>query len=252
VRAQQFAAKGLPGISNDDKLKLYALFKQATHGPCDTAKPSMLDFVASAKWTAWKALGGLEREAAEQQYIAFVGLLAPGWDTVSDAELAQRAAAAVAESDSASASMAPRVSTMVEQNDIPLDQQDETQRLFTLAGSSDADGLAAALKAVQDVNAIRGGDQETLLHMACDRGDLTSVNFLLQAGADVEAKDIQGLTPLAYALMNDHEAIAGLLVAQARADLFGKCNEGEPFLNLCSTALGERLVKLAHSADGSN
>lgn len=41
---------------NDFKLKLYALFKQATIGPCNTPKPGMMDFVNRAKWTAWSEL----------------------------------------------------------------------------------------------------------------------------------------------------------------------------------------------------
>ena len=42
---------------NEAKLKLYALFKQATLGACDSPKPGMMEFVAKAKWTEWKALG---------------------------------------------------------------------------------------------------------------------------------------------------------------------------------------------------
>lgn len=41
---------------NDVKLKLYALFKQATVGPCNTPKPGMMDFVNRAKWSAWSEL----------------------------------------------------------------------------------------------------------------------------------------------------------------------------------------------------
>ncbi|XP_069769604.1 enoyl-CoA delta isomerase 2 isoform X5 [Narcine bancroftii] len=47
--------KNDPG--NEVKLKMYALFKQATQGPCSSPKPSMLDFVNKAKWEAWNSLG---------------------------------------------------------------------------------------------------------------------------------------------------------------------------------------------------
>ncbi len=36
--------------SNQEKLDLYALFKQATEGKNTTKKPSMLNVVAKAKW----------------------------------------------------------------------------------------------------------------------------------------------------------------------------------------------------------
>uniref|UniRef100_A0A3B4XX18 Enoyl-CoA delta isomerase 2 n=1 Tax=Seriola lalandi dorsalis TaxID=1841481 RepID=A0A3B4XX18_SERLL len=56
---------------NEVKLKIYALFKQATQGPCNTPKPGMLDFVNKAKWDAWKSLG----DEARQQYCNLIGSL---------------------------------------------------------------------------------------------------------------------------------------------------------------------------------
>jgi peroxisomal 3,2-trans-enoyl-CoA isomerase len=46
---------------NEIKLKLYALFKQATVGPCNMPKPGMIDFVNRAKWTAWSDLKSLSQ-----------------------------------------------------------------------------------------------------------------------------------------------------------------------------------------------
>jgi len=62
---------------NETLLKLYSLYKQATDGdmPEDTEKPKMFDFVASAKYNAWKGLKGLSADDAMQQYIGiFEGL----------------------------------------------------------------------------------------------------------------------------------------------------------------------------------
>lgn len=65
--------KNDPG--NEVKLKIYALFKQATQGPCNTPKPGMLDFVNKVKWDAWKSLGSISQEEARQQYCDLVGSL---------------------------------------------------------------------------------------------------------------------------------------------------------------------------------
>ncbi|NWH61310.1 ECI2 isomerase, partial [Geococcyx californianus] len=62
--------KNDPG--NEIKLKLYALFKQATEGPCNSPKPGMLDFVKKAKWDAWNSLGNLSQDNARQKYIELV------------------------------------------------------------------------------------------------------------------------------------------------------------------------------------
>ncbi|GAB3927041.1 acyl-CoA-binding protein [Mucilaginibacter myungsuensis] len=64
---------------NETLLKLYSLYKQATDGdmPADTEKPGMFDFVAAAKYTAWKGQAGLSSEDAMNQYIEiFKGLKA--------------------------------------------------------------------------------------------------------------------------------------------------------------------------------
>ncbi|XP_066540041.1 enoyl-CoA delta isomerase 2, mitochondrial [Hoplias malabaricus] len=60
---------------NEVKLKIYALFKQATQGPCNTPKPGMLDFVNKAKWDAWKSLASVSQEEARQQYVDLISSL---------------------------------------------------------------------------------------------------------------------------------------------------------------------------------
>uniref|UniRef100_UPI003AAA6FCA enoyl-CoA delta isomerase 2 n=1 Tax=Centroberyx gerrardi TaxID=166262 RepID=UPI003AAA6FCA len=65
--------KNDPG--NQVKLQIYALFKQATQGPCNTPKPGMLDFVNKAKWDAWNSLGSITQDDARQQYCDLIGSL---------------------------------------------------------------------------------------------------------------------------------------------------------------------------------
>ncbi|TNC79961.1 MAG: acyl-CoA-binding protein [Oleiphilus sp.] len=55
--------------SNEVKLKMYALYKQATEGDVTGKKPGMMDFVGRAKYTAWEELKGLTADEAMQQYI---------------------------------------------------------------------------------------------------------------------------------------------------------------------------------------
>ncbi|XP_061198324.1 enoyl-CoA delta isomerase 2-like isoform X2 [Saccostrea echinata] len=61
---------------NDVKLRIYALFKQATTGKCNTKKPGMMDFVGKAKWDAWNSLGDISQDTAKQKYIELVDELA--------------------------------------------------------------------------------------------------------------------------------------------------------------------------------
>lgn len=57
---------------NAAKLKLYALYKQATAGDCTGSRPGMMDFVGRAKYDAWKELSGLSLDDAKEKYIGFV------------------------------------------------------------------------------------------------------------------------------------------------------------------------------------
>ncbi|XP_060705938.1 enoyl-CoA delta isomerase 2, mitochondrial [Hemiscyllium ocellatum] len=79
--------KNDPG--NEVKLRIYALFKQATEGPCNSPKPSMLDFVNKAKWDAWNSLGKIPKEEARQKYVDLIEtLVSPEVPTQSEATIA--------------------------------------------------------------------------------------------------------------------------------------------------------------------
>ena len=56
-------------LSNELKLKMYALYKQATEGDVSGKKPGMMDFIARAKFLAWEELKGSSSEDAMQTYI---------------------------------------------------------------------------------------------------------------------------------------------------------------------------------------
>ena len=57
---------------NDDKLYLYARYKQATVGPCNTERPGFFDPVGRAKWDAWNAVKDTTGIQAEMEYTAKV------------------------------------------------------------------------------------------------------------------------------------------------------------------------------------
>ncbi|GAB3854436.1 acyl-CoA-binding protein [Dactylosporangium cerinum] len=58
--------------ANDVLLRLYALYKQGTHGDADGKRPGVFDLVGRAKYDAWKALAGTTQEDAQRQYVALV------------------------------------------------------------------------------------------------------------------------------------------------------------------------------------
>ncbi|KAL9450905.1 hypothetical protein AB3S75_012615 [Citrus x aurantiifolia] len=66
-------AKTLPeSTTNESKLILYGLYKQATVGPVNTNRPGMFNMRDRAKWDAWKAVEGKSKEEAMSDYITKV------------------------------------------------------------------------------------------------------------------------------------------------------------------------------------
>jgi acyl-CoA-binding protein len=65
--------KNLPARpSNDDLLKLYALFKQGSVGDVSGKRPGMLDVKGRAKYDAWAKAKGKSKDDAMNEYVDLV------------------------------------------------------------------------------------------------------------------------------------------------------------------------------------
>lgn len=60
---------------NDVKLRLYALYKQATIGDVDGKRPGLTNPVGRAKHDAWASVGGMSSAEAKRAYVGLVGTL---------------------------------------------------------------------------------------------------------------------------------------------------------------------------------
>ncbi|CAO2832746.1 unnamed protein product [Amaranthus hypochondriacus] len=76
-------------FSNEVSLLLYALYKQATVGPCNIPKPSSWSPVEQSKWKSWSGLGNMAPTEAMRLFVKILEEEVPGWysraDVVSDA-----------------------------------------------------------------------------------------------------------------------------------------------------------------------
>ena len=61
--------KKLESVSNDDKLFLYANYKQALFGDNNNEKPSILNRVEMEKWEVWNSVKGISKEVCMKNYI---------------------------------------------------------------------------------------------------------------------------------------------------------------------------------------
>ncbi|MBN7812847.1 acyl-CoA-binding protein [Algoriphagus sp. H41] len=69
---QKFTSKP----SNEELLKLYGLYKQATEGDNEGERPGGFDFKAAAKYNSWLAYKGKSKSEAAELYVELVGQLA--------------------------------------------------------------------------------------------------------------------------------------------------------------------------------
>ncbi|CAO3617256.1 unnamed protein product [Mucor hiemalis] len=69
-----YIVQHLPNSSNvqptkEQKLELYAYYKQVSGGDIDTQRPGIFDVVGRAKWDAWKKLEGTSELEAKYRYV---------------------------------------------------------------------------------------------------------------------------------------------------------------------------------------
>ena len=65
----------IPHATNDDKLRLYGLYKQATVGDVNTSQPYFYEIMARGKWDAWNSHKSKTSDQAKKEYIDFVSTL---------------------------------------------------------------------------------------------------------------------------------------------------------------------------------
>ncbi|XP_018544766.1 enoyl-CoA delta isomerase 2 isoform X2 [Lates calcarifer] len=157
---------------NEVKLKIYALFKQATQGPCNTPKPGMLDFVNKVKWDAWKSLGSISQDEARQQYCDLIGSLV-------EAEGPSSAAVAATPAGSQAAYKTLLVTTEDDITTIKLNRPAKKNAITTEMYNEIIAALEQAAKDDSVITVFTGAGD-----FYCSGNDLT--NFQLQGGGGVE------------------------------------------------------------------
>jgi ankyrin repeat protein len=109
----------------------------------------------------------------------------------------------------------------------PLIDRGAPVTAWAAAGLGMVDELKAIVQGTPTVVSERGGDGNTVLHCAATPEIAT---FLLDSGADLEARDIDhNATPLQYLIAD--EAVARLLIARgAKVDIFAAARLGDAAL----------------------
>lgn len=99
----------------------------------------------------------------------------------------------------------------IDQSEIPL----HLRPLVSAAESGDLNALRLALENYEGNIDDPMEDGDTLLHLTCLYGHLSCVKFLLEKGANLEAKDEDGAIPLHDACAGGYTEIVRLIISYA-------------------------------------
>lgn len=181
-------------LSAAELLKFYALYKQATVGPCNVSKPMWYQVQAKQKWEAWNSLNEMSSEDAMNNYIEELAKINPNWEE--DAQSESSGWVAISRLINTDEEISDKDKTFL---DWVKDGQEE--KVQELLGN--------------EPELVNLRDEEGLLpiHWAADRGHLRIIEELVKREADVNLQDVDGQTPLHYAASCGHTDVVKYLLS---------------------------------------
>lgn len=194
-------------IAKEHLLYFYARYKFINDGPCNTKRPSYINFEAKAKWDSWNSLKKdfpqLTIDMAKQQYCDRLDYINPGWSDQLEGGDKYKAA-------EENGTFGVRMSAMVSGED-DLAESDKT--CFDLCKEGSVEKLKAYFNKSKK-NSVNQVDENkmTFLMWACDRGSLEMVQYLVDMKADLNMQDTDGQTALHYAASCEHVDIVKFLL----------------------------------------
>ena len=251
-------------LSNTQRLHFYALFKQATVGPCNKPQPSILDFTERAKWSAWHDLANMSKDVAVVEYINAVEQIAPQWkddraeqnDTADDDDEDDNELDGLADKGSGGGNGGFGISaSMSRPADESVDDSSREKDICYFAERRDVGGVNAAL--TQTLPTYQDSDGRTALHIAADRGYYDIASAVISAAERAQPpvlplllslRDQDGATALQYACICDNTDIAVLLVKKGA--LWDETDSnGESAWTAASLQLREEMTKAKRAID---
>ncbi|KAI0033404.1 ankyrin [Vararia minispora EC-137] len=216
------SSSSLPRVPNAVKLELYALFKLLTVATVpNTSRPSIFDIAGRAKWDAW-ARAGKDYDGrlpdAEGRYIEVARGLgykegaSVEQPVVSDDEGTEDGETSGAGHWHSDGGGEEGFGISVSKFAAPEADDDESSELHRLAVEDDAFSLCNLIDQTAGLD-VNERDQYgyTALHLAADRGHLTTVKALIAKGADATLKDPDEMNALDLAKCAGHDEIVALL-----------------------------------------
>ena len=218
-RAAKTVASTNRKLTNDQKLRVYALFKQSTVGANDTRKPRLLEGMAKhAKWSAWNELGDMPRDDAKEAYIDLVTQLCGNWRN----ERGNDSDDVFEDADEDGGDDGGLGGPVFSKPQMPFDLDNQSR-----GAEGGAEGGAEPIGG-------GGGSMDPMLE-ACRRGDVAALQRAVSFGPlDLSRKDECGRTALHWAADGGHVDVAIALIKMG-AHVDAVDDDGQTALHYAAT-----------------
>lgn len=192
-------------LTKQQKLKFYGFYKQATEGPCTKKEPNWYELAEKQKWEAWSALSKMDTDTAMEKYLELLSAIDPDWR--------------IKPSDNSVGWVRHSCMRNEEEN-----IEDSEKTIFDWVKEKNVDKVKISNENI-NVNKLDESGL-SLLHWAADRGSLEIVKYLIESlKADVNLRDGNGQTPLHFAVSCEYSNVENYLI-EAGADVNAKDNDG--------------------------
>ncbi|KAI9908813.1 hypothetical protein PsorP6_004088 [Peronosclerospora sorghi] len=208
------AARGSNNMTSEQKSTLYALYKQAHFGKCSMEKPSAVDMVGLSKLESWKAISDMDQNVAKKHYVEWVQDLFDEFDCQGPKRWRSSYSSSsktTSETESLDSNTSMVGSVSMPKVDMSTDDWKVHDGIFHYASTGELGKMVDALDQGEDINA-HDFEGRTMMHWAVDRDQMSVVEELLRRKASPNIQDADGMTPLHYAAICEHEEMAHLLV----------------------------------------
>lgn len=210
-----------------DLLELYGLYKQATSGRCNVAKPGLFNIQGRAKWSAWHDLGQMSNTIAKKLYVEKLQKLQPEWWE------------SVKRGDKKSTT-----GWVVHSIELPPNNEDEKNESEKTVFDYVREHNLKQVKQILKPSDLEILDEHglALIHWATDSNDVEILEYLLNMGCQVELRDAEQQTALHYAVSCGHLECVNLLL-KCGANMMAQDSAGQTCLDVADDPLIHSLLK---------